>query len=37
MPHARLSSYEGIVPKTTDWRRLGEGKPNVIPAEGRVA
>ena len=25
-PHANLSSFEGIVPKTTDWRSLGSGK-----------
>ena len=25
-PHASLSSFEGIVPKTTDWRLLGSGK-----------
>jgi phthalate 4,5-dioxygenase oxygenase subunit len=23
LPHARISSYEGVVPKTTDWRTLG--------------
>jgi phthalate 4,5-dioxygenase oxygenase subunit len=22
-PHASLQSFEGIVPKSTDWRRLG--------------
>ena len=24
MPHARLASFEGIVPKSADWRTLGE-------------
>jgi phthalate 4,5-dioxygenase oxygenase subunit len=23
IPHVRLASFEGIVPKTTDWRTLG--------------
>jgi phthalate 4,5-dioxygenase oxygenase subunit len=23
VPHVKLSSYEGIVPKTTDWKTLG--------------
>jgi phthalate 4,5-dioxygenase oxygenase subunit len=23
LPHARISSFEGVVPKTTDWRTLG--------------
>jgi len=23
IPHAKISSFEGIVPKTTDWRTLG--------------
>jgi phthalate 4,5-dioxygenase oxygenase subunit len=25
IPHARISSYEGVVPKTTNWRELGGG------------
>ncbi len=24
-PHATISSYEGVVPKTTNWRSLGGG------------
>jgi phthalate 4,5-dioxygenase len=23
LPHAKISSFEGVVPKTTDWRTLG--------------
>jgi phthalate 4,5-dioxygenase len=23
IPHAKISSFEGIVPKTSDWRTLG--------------
>jgi phthalate 4,5-dioxygenase oxygenase subunit len=23
VPHVRLASFEGVVPKTTDWRTLG--------------
>jgi phthalate 4,5-dioxygenase oxygenase subunit len=23
IPHVRLASFEGVVPKTTDWRTLG--------------
>jgi len=23
IPHVRLSSFEGVVPKTTDWKSLG--------------
>jgi phthalate 4,5-dioxygenase oxygenase subunit len=26
-PHATLRSFEGIVPKGTDWRRLGHDIP----------
>jgi phthalate 4,5-dioxygenase oxygenase subunit len=25
IPHATISSYEGVVPKTTNWRSLGGG------------
>jgi phthalate 4,5-dioxygenase oxygenase subunit len=25
VPHANISSYEGVVPKTTNWRSLGGG------------
>lgn len=33
VPHANISSFEGVVPKTTDWRSLGDGG---VPRE-RVA
>jgi phthalate 4,5-dioxygenase oxygenase subunit len=26
IPHVALASYEGVVPKTTDWRTLGVGE-----------
>jgi phthalate 4,5-dioxygenase oxygenase subunit len=32
VPHAKLASYEGVVPKTTDWRTLG-----APPAEETLA
>ena len=25
VPHATISSFEGVVPKTTNWRSLGGG------------
>jgi phthalate 4,5-dioxygenase oxygenase subunit len=25
IPHATISSYEGVVPKTVNWRTLGGG------------
>ena len=34
IPHATISSYEGIVPKGTDWRTLRHG---VVAAKERVA
>jgi phthalate 4,5-dioxygenase oxygenase subunit len=30
IPHVKIASYEGIVPKTADWRTLG------VPAEERI-
>ena len=27
--HASISSFEGVVPKTTDWRTLGSGSEKV--------
>jgi len=33
VPRTHLRAYEGIVPKGTDWRALGEGSPSV-PATG---
>ena len=29
VPHARISSFEGVVPKTTNWRTVGEGSETV--------
>jgi len=31
IPHVKLASFEGIVPKTTDWRTLG------VPSEEAVS
>ena len=30
IPHAEIASFEGVVPKTTDWRTLGS-KPSATP------
>ena len=35
-PHisaTKLSSFEGVVPKATDWRRLGVAAEELTPAE----
>lgn len=32
VPHATLSSFEGVVPKTTDWRTLGVATAEHVPA-----
>jgi phthalate 4,5-dioxygenase len=39
IPHASISSFEGIVPKTTDWRTLGVAPDELALREGseRVA
>jgi phthalate 4,5-dioxygenase oxygenase subunit len=39
IPHAKISSFEGIVPKTTDWRTLGVASEELALREGeeRVA
>ncbi|MGZ3409237.1 MAG: Rieske 2Fe-2S domain-containing protein [Xanthobacteraceae bacterium] len=29
IPHASIASFEGVVPKTTDWRKLHSGEPAV--------
>jgi phthalate 4,5-dioxygenase oxygenase subunit len=31
IPHASISSFEGVVPKATDWRTLGGG--NDVPSD----
>ena len=33
VPHAQLASFEGIVPKTTDWRTLGMPAPETVAAK----
>ena len=33
MPQLKLASFEGIVPKTTDWRTLGVPSEEAIPAK----
>jgi phthalate 4,5-dioxygenase oxygenase subunit len=33
MPYASLASYEGVVPKTTDWRSLGVPAAGTVPAK----
>jgi phthalate 4,5-dioxygenase oxygenase subunit len=30
VPHSSLKSFEGIVPKTTDWRSLGVEQPDLV-------
>jgi phthalate 4,5-dioxygenase oxygenase subunit len=32
IPHTRISSYEGVVPKTTNWRELGDGSEAPSPS-----
>ncbi len=32
IPHATISSYEGVVPKTTNWRSLGRRQRGAAPA-----
>jgi phthalate 4,5-dioxygenase oxygenase subunit len=31
--YAELASFEGVVPKSTDWRTLGMSKPAAVEAE----
>jgi len=33
MPYASLASFEGVVPKTTDWRSLGVRQQEPVPAK----
>jgi phthalate 4,5-dioxygenase oxygenase subunit len=35
IPHAKISSFEGIVPKTTDWRTLGVSPEELALAGGQ--
>ncbi len=36
MPHADISSFEGVVPKTINWRSLGGGSESAVEDEGRI-
>ena len=33
IPHVKLKSYEGVVPKTTDWRTLGVPEESLVAAK----
>jgi len=33
IPHVALSSFEGVVPKSTDWKTLGVPQPEPVPAK----
>jgi phthalate 4,5-dioxygenase oxygenase subunit len=33
IPYANLASYEGVVPKTTDWRTLGVTPQETVAAK----
>ena len=35
IPQAKISSYEGIVPKTTDWRTLGVAPEELALRDGQ--
>ena len=35
IPHAKISSFEGIVPKTTDWRTLGVAPEELALRDGQ--
>ena len=34
IPQARLSSYQGIVPKSEDWRKLGASSEEIAALDG---
>lgn len=36
IPHARISSFEGVVAKTVNWRTLGGGSESVPERENRI-
>ena len=36
MPHARISSFEGVVPKTVNWRALGGGSESGGEREDQI-
>ena len=33
IPHVKLASFEGIVPKSTDWRTLGTPADELVTAK----
>jgi phthalate 4,5-dioxygenase oxygenase subunit len=33
IPHASLASFEGVVPKTTDWKTLGVPQNEAVAAK----
>jgi phthalate 4,5-dioxygenase oxygenase subunit len=35
IPHASIASFEGVMPKTTDWRKINvnDNKPHMTAAE----
>jgi phthalate 4,5-dioxygenase oxygenase subunit len=35
IPHAKIGSFEGVVPKSTDWRTLGVADEELALAGGR--
>ena len=35
VPHAKISSFEGVVPKSTDWRTLGVADEELVLGGGR--
>jgi phthalate 4,5-dioxygenase oxygenase subunit len=37
IPHASIASFEGVVPKSANWRTLSGGKEELAGGEGRVA
>jgi phthalate 4,5-dioxygenase oxygenase subunit len=37
VPHASISSFEGVVPKTTNWRSLGGGSESAGQAAPMTA
>jgi phthalate 4,5-dioxygenase oxygenase subunit len=36
IPHATISAFEGVVPKTVNWRTLGGGSESSSGREDRV-
>ena len=36
MPHAGISSYEGVMPKSVNWRALGGGSESGADEEAKI-